>query len=864
MIQGSDVMEQKLANDYWFTKLSGEDVPKLSHAIKNIDAERQFVQLAIKSSTIEYIQKVSRGNLSTQYIAYISFFNILLSTYFRSTTNIIVTVGPENLAVPAELSKFVFYKIFATGEKNLKDYLRDVSQEFQEVQKYKEYDLLKLTNKLSDFGFDIESFTHFGFSFSESKILDSKIKFQLYIEQQEDGEYVAGISFLTSLYNIELVKQFLHHYLNLLDRFEESIDKQVSDLDILSPEEVNKQLNLLNATLKPYPSDKTVIDLFEDQVVITPNNIAVDCGGKRITYLELNTRSNQLAHYLRRKLKLSANDLVGVLLPKSENLVISILAILKTGAAYVPIDPTYPGDRIKLMVGNSELKAVIRDDINCSDAIDTLSINLSQNCDGLMSESQFNLQRRNSKQDLIYVIYTSGSTAIPKGAMVKHSSFTNLVCWYSRVLAVEENDRFLLLAPISFDLAQKNIFTPLSKGASIYLSEKVQGDYFHLAKVIEEEKINIINLAPSAFYPLLDPFTNNNYQKLQSITKVVLGGEPINIKAILPWTKSAFYHAEVINSYGPTECTDVVSSFSIPNASWETIEVIPIGYPIDNLKLFVLDSNQRFLPFGVPGEIYIGGTGLGAGYLKDEIYTREKFVKSLFDENEYLYRTGDLGKWNLHGQIEFIGRDDKQIKIRGYRIDVIEVEEAMKSLDSIENSVVIALDNERDNSKLLAGYFMSNSPVEISELREHLARLLPSHMIPSYFIQLKSFPQTPSGKIDRKSLPHPQLNTSEKNPADRRYIAPSNPIQKNLVRIWEEVLGVTSPGIRDNFFELGGHSLKAIHFLGKIHKEFGVRINLKNIFLNATIENIAELIANDLWFNSSSEEEADSYDEIRL
>jgi amino acid adenylation domain-containing protein len=595
---------------------------------------------------------------------------------------------------------------------------------------------------------------------------------------------------------------------------------------VLTAEEKHELLVTFNDTAVSYPENKTIVDLFEEQAAKTPDNIAVVSEGRALTYRALNNKSNQLAHYLRDNYDIQPDDLVGIKQTRSEWMIVSILAVLKSGGAYVPIDQRYPQERIDYITEDTRCKV-------CMDETELSKFKTTQE-----RYPKIPVSSTVKSDNLVYVIYTSGSTGKPKGVMVKHYSFTNLILWYCGVLDLTDQDAVLLIAPVSFDLAQKNLFASLTKGGSVCLSEKVYGDYNFISETIRKNNITVINSAPSAFYPLLSKEINNNYQSIASLTKVVLGGEPINIKEILPWTKSVHYHATVINSYGPTECTDVVSYHIVNNNEWDVIEMIPIGKPVDNTELYILDEQKKLLGVGLTGEIHVGGVGVSRGYLNNEELTSEKFVQNPFKGKEFMYNTGDIGRWLPDGSIEFIGRKDYQVKIRGHRVELGEIEHALLNHEEITQAVVVAKENQ-SGEKELVGYIISPVAQSVSDLRAYLKQTLPVYMLPAYFVQLEKLPLNANGKIERKSLPDPEgLGLV----SGVEYVAARNEIEERLIKIWEEVLQMENIGVNDNFFALGGHSIKAVRLSNEYQKRLAVSLSLEELFAHTSIASHATLI----------------------
>ncbi|MGB7606439.1 MAG: condensation domain-containing protein [Lutisporaceae bacterium] len=442
-----------------------------------------------------------------------------------------------------------------------------------------------------------------------------------------------------------------------------------------------------------------------------------------------------------------------------------------------------------------------------------------------------------NEESIIYQIYTSGSTGTPKGAMVKHHSFSNLLNWYTSEFDINNTDKMLLIASVSFDLAQKNLYATLIKGGQLYLYETDSYNYEKMSDVIEEKGITIINCTPSAFYPLLELNEDNEYKKLSTLRYVFLGGEPINMMVMQKWIKSSNYHCEVVNTYGPTECTDVISSYRIDNDKVDKIIAVPIGKPIYNTHLYVLDKKLRILPIGVEGELYAGGACVGKGYYKDDTLTKQRFIEVKHLPDKLIYKTGDMVKLLSDGNIEFIGRADNQVKIRGYRIEIGEIEARLLMHKGVKEAAVIVRENEAKQNYICA-YVVSDNEIEISDFRKFMKKELPSYMIPTLITRLEKLPLTPSGKVDKKALADP-INEQKSNKKD---VFINDEIEKKLVDIWCKVLETSNIGIYDNFFELGGHSLKAVQAINLIYKTLNIKISIQTFFECQTIESLGKYL----------------------
>ncbi|MEI6775498.1 MAG: amino acid adenylation domain-containing protein, partial [Chloroflexales bacterium] len=428
---------------------------------------------------------------------------------------------------------------------------------------------------------------------------------------------------------------------------------------------------------------------------------------------------------------------------------------------------------------------------------------------------------------LVYAIYTSGSTGKPKVTGVYQRGLVNLVSWYVTQFGLNADDRTLIASSPSFDLTQKNLFAPLIVGGQLILSAAPLYEYAVMANLIHQHRVTWINCTPSAFYPYLSE-DSPAFAKLESLRYVILGGEPIHMDRLAPWLASPACQATVVNTYGPTECTDVVSAYRVV----PTLASIPIGTPVANTCLYVLDDLLRPVPIGVTGELYIGGVQVGAGYLNRPELTAERFIPNPFGPGR-LYKTGDLVRYLADGNLEYLGRSDQQVKIRGFRIELGEIETVLHDHPAVRECVVLAREDSPGDQRLVA-YVVAFAPG--AELRSHLQKHLPDYMVPSIFVQMNTLPLTPSGKVDRKALPAPDRSALVQ---ERRAVAPRSMTEVNLVNIWQAVLGVPQISIHDNFFELGGHSLLAIRVMAQIQQYFGRHLPLASLFESPTVAQLA-------------------------
>ncbi|MFT5824061.1 MAG: tyrocidine synthetase-3, partial [Crocinitomix sp.] len=649
-------------------------------------------------------------------------------------------------------------------------------------------------------------------------------KFDLDITFHEVGDYLAfNVLYNPDVYEKQTIAQLIVHYRQLMTDLLAQPDQEIGLLNFLSPEEKHELLIDFNQTKVDYPQNQTSVDLFETQVQVTPNHIAVVFDETELTYQELNEKANQLAHFLNANYAIQADDLIGIELERSEWMLIGILAVLKSGGAYVPIDPTYPQDRINY----------IQKDANCKVILDQNEL-----VEFMSTRTQYSTENSaivTDSNNLAYVIYTSGSTGNPKGVMINHASLHDYTLTFSNRFEITPKDVIIQQASISFDVAVEEIFPTICSGAKLVIVAEGAKDIDRLAATVKQEEATLLSTVPMVINEL-----NLYAESLSSLRILISGGDELKEAHI----SNIWGTTEIYNTYGPTEATVCATYYKID----ELLHAKFIGFPIVNREIYILDEQLQLVQKGMIGEICIGGAGLAKGYLNQAELTNEKFVKNPFKPGERLYKTGDLGKWNADGNIAFLGRKDDQVKIRGYRIELGEIEYALSEIEQIDQAIVLTVENENFEKELVA-YFTANEvdksndtdnkDLNQSELRAELKTRIPEYMLPAYFVQLDTFSLTPNGKVDKRALPNPNGLGLK---SGTEYLAPRNALEIQLVAIWEKVLQREKIGVLDDFFMQGGHSLKAVRLSNEYKKVLGVKLTLKELFVNTSIATHVNLI----------------------
>jgi amino acid adenylation domain-containing protein len=655
-------------------------------------------------------------------------------------------------------------------------------------------------------------------------------KYELSFNVAQTSNGLQGtIEYCTDLFNEQTICRMIGHLNELLQAIVQTPRQKIELLPILSKAEEDQLVIDFNNTAKVYPGNKTITDLFEEQVTKTPDAIAVLFEEQQLSYRELDERSNQLAHWLVSK-GIGKESLVPICIERGTEMIIGLLAVLKAGAAYVPVDPEYPEDRIRYMLEDTGATILLssRESRSKITGVDKLEIiELDSDWPQISKQSVEKLNLATDPHQLAYVIYTSGSTGKPKGVMIEHTSVVNLLMSIAQEVDFKTSSLFMSVTTFSFDICYLEFFMPLVLGGKLVVIPREEAmDGFKLAENITRFKPTHMQGTPSTWQLLLDA----EWQNKEAI-KMLVGGEAVKEDLRSALTK----RGDVWNVYGPTETT-----------IWSTIhklsagETVLIGAPIANNTVQVVNKEGQLVPVGVAGEILIGGVGLARGYYKRPDLTAEKFVANKFgkEPGSKMYRTGDLGRWLPGGKIECLGRIDEQVKIRGYRIELGEIETILQQTGLVRQSVVLAREDKQGNKRLV-GYIIPEASYNKAAMLEQLRSKLPEYMIPALWMELENLPLTPNGKINKKALPDPDASELTGN----EYVAPRNEMEAALAAIWQELLGVERVGIYDNFFELGGHSLLAMRLVTIVRKTFDVEVAIKSIFSYPSIATFAGHLA---------------------
>ena len=677
-----------------------------------------------------------------------------------------------------------------------------------------------------------------GLHLDELELSNDLAKFDLTLEIFELDGLCCAWEYSTDLFDQPRIARMAEHFETLLRGICSDPDRTLSKLPILGPAEWNKTLVEWNATESVFPDGVCIHEAFEVRAALAADSIAIRSDDHNLTYRQLNDEANCLAHYLQEH-GVQTGDRVGVAVERSPDAIVALLAAMKTGASYVPIDPSYPKQRIEFMLNDSGARVLI--------TLDRLRLRLPEHsCQTIfmdrerptiLAKSHLNPSTSLDCHCPAYVIYTSGSTGTPKGVLGTHRASMNRFAWMWKAYPFRAGEICAQRTSLSFVDSVAEIFAPLLQGVSIFvLPDESVVDSDELTRQLAIQGITRIVVVPSQLGHILDACSHSQ-TRLPALRFCFTSGEALPYSLYESFTK-LFPHATLVNLYGSSEVAADVTCFDTSSTIPEGY--IPIGKPIGNVRIYLLDQSLNPVPIGVPGEICAAGDCLAQGYLDRPELTAERFIPDPFCAGELLYRTGDLGRYSEDGNIEFLGRRDNQVKIRGFRIEPGETEAALRTHESVRHAAVVVR-NDRSASQILVAYVVSRKGHEVvhSNLRRHLKTRLPDYMIPSAFVIVDALPLNPNSKLDQRALPAFDLALRQPH---QDYIAPRNELEENLVKIWTEVLKVEKLGVLDNFFELGGHSLLAAKIIARVRKYLGVEIPLRTMFEEPTVADLAAVL----------------------
>ncbi|UPW84182.1 non-ribosomal peptide synthetase [Lysinibacillus sp. Ag94] len=857
--------EAELIN-YWKDLLKGQlDKVKFTSHRGNSDSNFQgdFFSFILPQKQVDIINRITKETGTTKFMVLMSVFQVLLYKYTKQKDLIVgaPVAGRPNRNFENVLGFFVNtlpWRSELDDNLTYRDLLYHIQK--QSISNLKNADLPfeKIVNAVRE-GID-QSFTpiinimmalqntpkynkkHFDFIKGvPEKVNNNTSKYDLTLFFEEDEHAISGRwEYKTDIFTEDMICQLTNHFQGILTNIQNStLDSKIGDINMLNKNEIECLLN--KGSMTKIPQNVGLHNLFEDQASKTPHNIAVTFGDKNITYEELEKKSTCLSKMLKIR-GIGRNDVVAIKIERSLDMIIGLMGILKAGGAYLPIDNSMPTDRIHEIIEDSKAKLLLLSGCKESDlaVTNTSILDMKQLNLDVSFELDGSKEGEVKPTDLISVYYTSGSTGKPKGVANNHRGWINRMLWMQNYHNLQPDETVLQKTTLSFDDAAVEIFWPLIVGARVALMKPEEHKDPH--SIIEDAikyNVSILHFVPSMLKPFIDLISEEETLKLKNLRAIISSGEALSSSLV----KELFKKIDVrlFNSWGATEVSIDSTCYECTSQDGHKNGIVSVGKPINNNYIYVLDKKMKPVPYGVTGDLYIGGIGLANGYLHDLEKTNKSFIKNPYSIDETIYRTGDQGYLDFDGNLMFTGREDSQVKVRGMRVELGEIENSLKEFDKIKDAVVHF---DRSNQKnALVGYVIANSQFENNYLYNYLSKKLPDYMIPKYIVYLNAFPINKNGKLDYQALPKPN---KENILSPAGYVSPSNKTEKDISDIWEEALCIEDVGVESNFFKIGGHSLLGVKIISKINKAFETELRLRDIFETPTIRELASKIDNEI------------------
>ena len=847
----ASVSQQK---DFWSQKFSDIQSPLELPTDFSRPKTRMFgggsSKFSITKKETEQLRQLSRKNNTTLFTVLLGIYSIMLSKLSNNQDLVIGTpvAGRKHDDLQDIIGMFVntlALPLHVSNDISFTTYLAELHEKVLAYFDNADYPYERLINDLQierdpsrnplfdvEFAFqnmDKESMQMETMQIREYERETTTTKFDLILDACEESSILNfNFEYATELFTASTIKKFICFFKHVMNQVLQHEEGLLSEVSLLSEKEAQ---TLINFDQVNYPKEATLVSLFEEQVVKNPNKEALVFEGTSLSYFELNNLSNTLAENLRAK-GVGRDSIVGLLMDKNLHTVVCLLGILKSGGCYLPIDPSYPKERINYMIKDSDLKILVTNKMYedlIKTSIDKIVIEDTIN-DLLGKEEVPNLNHINHPEDLCYIIYTSGTTGNPKGVMVEHKNVVRLLFNDKFQFDFGKDDVWTMFHSHCFDVSVWEMYGSLLYGGKlIIISQDDARDPSRYLDILKENKVTVLNQTPTAFDSLKNACKKENIV-LPNIRYVVFAGEALTPLKLKEWNAN-HPKAKLINMYGITEVTVHTTYKEIGKKEIES-NISNIGTPIPTSSLYLLDANQNLVPQGVIGELYVVGDGVTRGYLNKEALTAARFIENPYQKGQRLYRSGDLGRLLSNGEIEYLGRIDKQVQLKGFRIELKEIEHHLLLHELIDESVVIKRDSDQDQPYLCA-YYTGKETIEVNSLRTYLGKHLPHYMIPSYFVRLDDIPFTSNNKVAIAKLPEPETGLLSQN-----YIAPTNEWECLVCEIWEKELGLEQVGISDNFFSIGGDSLKAIGLMSTINKELGTSLTIADLYSYQTIEEL--------------------------
>ena len=886
----SEIYEKEATEklDFWRSELSGYERLEMSFLSSHEKTGDMLIyKRALESHLMEHIQQLAvASNSSVKNIMLAAYLCTL--KYFSGNRDMTVGLVTNNRPIKEDSDQIlgcflntIPMRVQVEGEATFSDLLGQIDDKVRTLKAYENVPLFEIANAIGEVSKDKNPIFDTLFNFVNFHIYNDAVsngeQSDHTREQFSDGNQNTNtlFDFEVSATNNELtllpkydpvliseefVDRFCDYYLSVLDHLIHKTDSPINTSEVMPEEERQQILVDFNNNTSPYEGELLMHQLFERAVATYPQHIAIDYKGDKLTYQELNQRANQLAHSLKEN-GVGNGDMIGLIISRKLEMIISMLAIHKAGGAYVPLEPNLPSTRISHILENLSVETVVSDSSLTAKVAEVITDQLatvyftdvSELSDKpaqfdqlkvvtgaeMTSQALNNPECTATSDQLAYIIFTSGSTGTPKGVMVKHKPVINIVEWVNKTFAVSPTDKLLFITSMGFDLSVYDVFGTLATGAAIRLMDyEEMSNPKHMLDVIIDEQITIWDSAPAAIQVLVPLFEHIEAKRAQSALRLImLSGDWIPV-AMPDQLRATFDGVEVLSLGGATEATIWSNYYRIGTVD-EQWKSIPYGKPIQNSNYYILDQDLAVCPVGVPGDLYIGGECLSSGYVNDEQLTASKFIDNPHNPGEIIYKTGDMSRWFPDGNMEFLGRKDGQVKIRGFRIETGEIETILSKHEQVRGAIVIPHANAR-GEKYLCAYLVpleEGTDLDTEKVAAFLAEYVPEYMVPDFFVTIPEIPLTPNGKVNRKMLKEPEMTTAAE------YVEPDNHVEATLVTLWLDVLAKNDPvSTTSDFFEIGGHSLNVTVLISMIQKKFDVEVSIRDIFMHTTIKAQAELL----------------------
>ena len=808
----------------------------------------QSIAFTVESALVEKIERLAQEHQTSAAVVLLACWQALLARLTEQADHVVWVLndGRKMEDLRTAIGPYARYlPVFCPSGRTFPEYLKQTKSAIAKAEEWQEYcDPLvqaghALNNEAADivaFAFQEESTTHAvssaAVSVSQQLVCNQRFKIKLGFAT-EGTALRAELEYNSQVFDHDSVGRIAGYYRQLLARVIEDPEREISAIEILDERE-KRQLLEINQTSSDFPETRCIHELFEEQAKRTPDAPALVFENQMLSFAELNNRSNQVAHFLRRR-GIGPESRVAICMKRSAEIVVGLIGILKAGGAYVPLNPDHPKARLEVQLAESRAALCLSKGSDLGPFENSEVIDLERDLPQLSKEPVVNPETLTKSLNLVYVIFTSGSTGLPKGVAVRHQSLVNYSSFILNKLASEVPLNFATVSTFSADLGNTCIFPSLISGGCLHIlsdDTAMEGNLF--AEYVADHSIDVVKIVPSHLNALIATTESN----LLPGKHLFLGGEALSWDLVKRLSQLE-HTCKITNHYGPTETTIGSLTYDIDENNISRYSLtVPIGRPIANTRVYILDHHQRPVPQGVVGELFIGGLGVADGYLNQPTETAVRFLPDPFSSNPdaRLYQTGDLVKQLPDGAIEFIGRRDHQVKVRGYRVELAEVEAALEEHGDVGQAVVVVR-AEADRDQLVAYLTVSQgkSPSH-DDIRRTLIQKLPNYMIPSAFVFLESFPLTANGKLNRAALPSPNDTRPE---LQRTFVAPQTASEKEIAEIWSSVLKLNEVGIHDDFFELGGHSLLATQVVARVRKAFQLDLPLRSLFESPTIAEFA-------------------------